>query len=419
MANDMKVQDIIVREAQYQLKNALVLGNLVSRQHEAEFTTDVNGFKKGDTVRVKRPENFIPGEGSAISLADVEEATTTVTVDTQLNKGLSFTSKELTLFLSGPKGARRIGEEKIKPLMFSFANRIDSDLSALYRKVPSWVGTPGQTINSYPDYLVGTERLNELSVPMEDRNGFLSPSDDAGLKGAFNNYFDTKVARAALERARLPMLDGSDVYMSQNVKTHTVGVATGTPLVQGGSQNVTYAASKQTMTQTLNTDGWTNSTTGILKAGDVFTIAGVFAVNVIGKQTLPFLRQFVVTADANSGASTGPAALTISPPIIIDGPYQTVSAAPADNAPITVVGTGGTGYRQPMIFHKDAFHLALVPMELPGGAAMSARVNEDGISVRVVQDYSISTDVNTFRFDVLYGVTALRPDLATRLSGTP
>lgn len=418
MANDIKVQDIIAREAQYQLKNALVLGNLVSREHEAEFASEKEGWKVGDTVRVKRPENFIPGEGAAISLADAEEATTTVTVNTQLNKGLAFTSKELTLMLSGPKGARRIGEAKIKPLMHSFANRIDSDLAGLYKYVPNWVGTPGLTIDSYPDYLKGTERLNELAIPQDGRNGFLSPADDAGLKGAFNNYYDTAVARSALQKARLPMLDGSDVYMSQNVKTHTVGVATGTPAINGASQNVTYLASKATMSQSLITKNWTNSVTGIVKAGDVFTIAGVYAVNPIGKDTLPFLRQFVVLADANSGASTGPATLTISPPIITSGPYQTVSAAPADSALITVLGTGGTGYRQPMIFHKDAFHLAIVPLEIPGGAARASRVNEDGISVRVVEDYAIATDVNTWRFDVLFGVTALRPDLATRINGT-
>lgn len=418
MANDIKVQDIIAREAQYHLKNELVLGNLVSREHEAEFDQTPNGYKVGDTVRVKRPENFIPGEGAAISLADAEEATTTVTVSTQLNKGLAFTSKELTQLLSGPKGARRIGESKIQPLMHSFANRIDADLAALYKYVPNWVGTPGLTIDSYADYLKGTERLNELAIPMGMRNGLLSPADDAGLKGAFNNYYDSSVSRNALQKARLPMLDGSDVYMSQNVKTHTVGVATGTPLVNGAAQNVTYATAKATMTQTLVTDGWTNSTTGILKAGDVFTIAGVYAVNPIGKDTLPFLRQFVVQADVNSGASTGPATVTISPPIITSGAYQTCSAAPADNAAITVLGTGGTNYRQPMIFHKDAFHLAIVPLELPGGASMASRVNEDGISVRVVQDYAIATDVNTWRFDILYGVNALRPDLATRINGT-
>lgn len=418
MANDLKVQDIIVREAQYQLKNALVLGNLVSRVHEGEFASDVDGWKKGDKVRVKRPENFIPGEGATLSVAEAEEATMDVVVDTQLNKGLSFTSKELTLFLSGPKGARRIGEEKIKPLMHAFANRIDSDLAGLYRHVPNYVGTPGLTIDAYPDYLKGTERLNELAVPMDARYGLLSPADDAGLKGAFNNYYDTAVARNALQKAKLPMLDGSDVYMSQNVKTHVVGVATGTPLVQGAGQAVTYAAAKMSYTQTLNTDGWTSATTGILKAGDIFTIAGVYAVNPVDGDVLPFLRQFVVRADADSGASTGPAALTISPPIITSGPYKTVSAAPADNAPMTVLGTGSTGYRQPMIFHKDAFHLAVVPMEMPEGAAFKARINEDGISVRVVSGYGITDDISTWRFDVLYGVTPVRPGLAVRLNGT-
>lgn len=417
MANDLKVQDIIAREAQYQLKNALVLGNLVSRQHEAEFDQTPNGYKVGDTVRVKRPENFIPGEGAAISLADAEEATTTVTVGTQLNKGLAFTSKELTQLLSGPKGARRIGEEKIRPLMHSFANRIDADLAGLYKYVPNYVGTPGLTIDSYADYLKGTERLNELAVPMDMRNGFLSPADDAGLKGAFNNYFDNSVSRNALQKAKLPMLDGSDIYMSQNVKTHTVGPLGGTPLVNGAAQNVTYAASKQAYSQTLITDGWTAAAAARVKAGDVFTIAGVFAVNPIGKDTLPFLRQFVVLADGSSDGS-GNLTMTISPPIITSGAYQTVSAAPADNAALTFMGTAATGYRQPMIFHKDAFHLAIVPLELPDGAAMKARVNEDGISVRVISDYAISTDVNTWRFDVLYGVTALRPDLATRINGT-
>lgn len=417
MANDFKVQDVIAREAQFHLKNSLVLGNLVSRDLEDEFTKSVNGFKKGASIRVKRPENFIPGDGATLSVADAEEATLTVTVDTQLNKGLQFTSQELTLMASGePGGVRRIGDSKIKPLMHAFANRIDSDIAGLYKKVYNWVGTPGQTIDAYADYLKGTERLNEMAVPVEDRSGFLSPADDAGLKGAFHNLTDTQTARSALQRARLPMLDGSNVYMSQNVKTHTVGALGGTPLVNGGSQNVTYATAKATMTQTLATDGWPNST-AVLKAGDIFTLAGVYAVNPVGKQTLPFLQQFVVQSDVTSNGS-GAATITISPPIIsASGPYQTVSAAPADNAAITVLGTASTGYRQPMIFHKNAFHLAVVPLELTP-AMNGARISEDGLSVRVTHAFDITNDISTYRFDVLYAVTAVRPELATRISGT-
>ena len=180
-----------------------------------------------------------------------------------------------------------------------------------------------------------------------------------------------------------------------------------------------YDNVKDSYTQTLVTDGWSSNTTGILRAGDVFTIANVFAVNPVSKETLPFLRQFVVQADVNSGATTGPATLTIAPPIITSGAFQTVSAAPADDAAIAVVGTGNTGYRQNLVFHKNAFALVMVPMVKPPGAVDVARKSHKGISVRVIPVYDGTNDVSSWRLDVLYGVKAIDPRLATRLSGTP
>lgn len=418
MANDLKVQDIIVREAMFHLKNSLVMGNLVNRDYENEFENSVNGYKKGASVRIKRPENFRPVKSTTLSVADAQEANTRMVVDTQLNQGIQFTSQELTLMLSGPKGAKRIGQEKIGPLMHSFANTIDLDLTALYKGVYNYVGTPGTQIDSYPDYLKATERLNEMAVPQIDRAGIVTPNDHVGLVGAFHNLYDTKTARSALEKARLPLLGGDDVFMSQNVATHQVGPLGGTPLVNGAAQDKTYAQVKDTMQQTLLTDGWTAAAAARVKQGDVFTIAGVYAVNPVGKQQLQFLQQFVVQGDASSDGA-GNASLTISPPIITSGPYQTVSAAPADNAAMTFVGTAGALYRQNMTFHKDAFALAVVPLELPDGAPFAARITEDGLSVRVTSSYNITDDVSVWRFDCLYGCRVLRPELATRVNGTP
>ena len=232
------------------------------------------------------------------------------------------------------------------------------------------------------------------------------------------------VAQSAYRKGSIGEIAGLETFRSQNITTHTVGVATGTPLVNGASQNVTYASSKSTNSQTLNTDGWTNSTTGILKAGDVITIAGVYAMNPVpgegttGKLQMPYLQEFTVLADADSGATTGPAALTISPAIITSGPYQTVSAAPADGAAITVkTGTGGTGYPQNLVFHKNAFALVTCPLELPDGVEFKARETHKGLSVRVVKQYSIDNDEDIIRLDVLYGWKAIYPDLAARLAG--
>ena len=81
-----------------------------------------------------------------------------------------------------------------------------------------------------------------------------------------------------------------------------LGVATGTPLVKGAAQTG----------NTLLADGWTPSVTGILKAGDMITIASTVK------------RLYQVVEDANSDGS-GNATLSIEP---------VLRESPIDNAVI-------------------------------------------------------------------------------------
>lgn len=412
MANAVKTVSMIAKEATMILENNLVMAKQVHRGYDEEYARNPNGYKIGSTITIRKPTDFTVRDGATASNQDVTEGSTTIVVNKQKGIDFQFTSQELALEMN------QLSERVIKPAMIQLANQIDKDVMSLYASVPSWVGTPGQKINSYADFSVGPERLDEFAVPQDERSAVLSPADHWGLLGSQTALYIQDAAKGAYRSASLGMIGGVDTYMAQNVPTHTVGVATGTPLVNGASQNVTYASVKDSYTQTLNTDGWTNSTTGILKAGDIITIDGVYAVNPVTKEVKPFLRQFVVTADANSGASTGPAALTISPPIITSGAFQTCSAAPADNAAITVLGTGGSGYRQNMIFHKNAFALVTVPMEAPQGAVNVSRQSYKGINVRLVPYYDGTNDISKWRLDVLYGVKAIDPRLATRISGT-
>ena len=139
-------------------------------------------------------------------------------------------------------------------------------------------------------------------------------------------------------------------------------------------------------------------------------------MNPVTRQVLPYLQQFVVNAPVTA---TGLAdAVTISPAIIISGQYQTVSAAPAQNAALTLMGTAGASYPQNLVFHENAFALCMVPMELPEGAIKKARQSYNGLSIRVICDYDIVNDINMWRLDILYGVKPIYPDLATRVSGS-
>ena len=412
MANTTLTIDVIAKEALMQLDNNLVMAKQVYRGLESEFGNAMNGYMAGATVSMRRPTDFTVRDGATASNQDVVEGTTSITVDKQKGVDFVFSSQELSLNIND------LSERVIKPAMIQLANQVDSDIHALYKSVPNWVGTPGNTVNSYTDFAKAPERMDEYAIPAADRSAVLSPADHWGLLGNQTGLYIQDAAKGAYRQGSLGMIGGVDTFMAQNVPTHTVGVATGTPLVNGGSQVSTYASVKDSMTQSLITDGWTNSTTGIVKAGDVFTIANVYAVNPVTKATLPFLKQFVVTADANSGATTGPATLTIYPAIITSGAFQNVSAAPADNAAITVVGTGGTGYRQNLAFHKNAFALAMVPMIAPPGAVDVSRQSYKGTSVRIIPYYTGTSDTSAWRLDILYGTKAIDPRLATRLSGT-
>lgn len=407
MANSLISPTIIAKEALMQLENNCLLGNLVHREYKEEFD-----HKNGESIQIRRPVKFSVTNGATRSGQDVEEASFAFGVATQKHVSWDFTSLQKTMTVED------YSERYIKPAMIALANDVDMTVAALYKDVWNFAGTPGTTPATFLNVADVSQRLDDTAVPKGMRRYVTNPAAGYKIADAIKSTFIQGNNKSALEMAKVGMIAGFDHYMDQNIQTHTVGVATGTPVVNGANQNVTYANSKSTYSQTLNTDGWTNSTTGILKQGDVITIAGVFAVNPVSKATLPFLQQFVVKADADSGASTGPAALTISPPIITSGPYKTVSAAPADNAAITVVtGTGGTGYPQNLGFHRNAFGLVVYPLEIPDGVSWSARETKNNYSVRVIKDYDIENDKEIIRLDILLGAATLYADLACRHTG--
>jgi hypothetical protein len=414
MANTVLNPTIIAKAAIRILDNELVMANRVYRGYEDEFAKKVNGYEPGDTIPVRKPNQFTVRSGAVASAQDVTEGKLTFQVNKQKGVDFKFTSSELTLNIG------EIAERVIRPAMIQLANAVDQDLTALYKDVYNWVGTPGNSVAAFSHFAKAPERMDLTAVPNDARAAVLSPTDNWAMAGSQTALFLQGVAQPAYRKGNIGEIGGVDTYMSQNVTVHTTGTKAGTPLINGASQNVTYAAVKNTESvpgnQTLVTDGWTASS-AVLKQGDVFTIAGVFAVNPVTKATLAFLQQFVVQADATADGS-GNATLTIAPAIITSGAFQTVSAAPADNAAITVLGSASTGYVQNLAFHKNAFGLVVVPMVKPPGAVSVARESYKGLSVRVIPYYDGTNDVAQWRLDVLYGVKTLDPRLATRLSGS-
>ncbi|WP_374650187.1 P22 phage major capsid protein family protein [Rhizorhabdus sp.] len=413
MANSILTIDVIAKEALMVLENELVAAKRVHRGLESEFGNGRNGYQTGATVTIKRPTDFTVRSGSNASVQDVVEGSTTITVDQQKGVDFAFTSQELTLNI------KDLSERVIKPAMVQLANRIDSDVLALATKVPNWVGTPGQLINSFQDFAPAPQRLDEQAVMSDGRTAILSPADHWGMLGTQTNLYIQGAANDAYRKGDLGRIGGVDTFMSQNVQTLTTGSRAGSILIDLNitAATIDYAAVKDSMVQTIHMDGFATATDTV-KAGEVFTIAGVYAVNPVTKTRLPWLKQFTVVADAV--CMSNETDVQIYPAIIWSGAFKNVDVvgtADLNNQAVSFVGAAGTSYAQNLAFHKNAFALAIVPMVSPPGAVDVARESYKGVSVRMIPFYNGSSDVSTLRLDVLYGLKAIDPRLATRVSG--
>jgi P22 coat protein - gene protein 5 len=417
MTNTVLNPSVIAKMAIRILDNELVMAKRVHRAYEDEFTKKVNGYDVGDTISIRKPGQFTVRNGAVAAIQDHTEGKLTLSVNKQKGVDFAFTSAELTLKIE------ELADRVIKPAMVQLANQVDRDLMDLYVNVANWVGQPATgadaTVDSFAEFARGAERLDEMAVPQSDRSAVLAPSSYWSLAGSQTALFMQSIGNQAYREGEIGKIGSVATYMSQNTPTLVLGTgADAAALVNGAAQNVTYATVKDSESmpaqQTLITDTWGASAT--IAAGTVFTIAGVFAVNPVTKVTLGFLQHFTVLS-AVTADGAGNATLTIAPAIITSGAFQTVSAVPADNAALVVAGAASGAYRQNLMFHKNAFALAVVPMVRPPGAVDVARESYKGLSARLIPYYDGTNDISNYRLDILYGVKCVDQRLATRFSG--
>ncbi len=418
MAQTALTVSTIAKRALIRLENQLGIIGLFHRAYEDEFDKKVNGYKKGDTISIRRPVDYVIRNGAVMNQQETIEGKVDLTIDQQHGVDMYFTSKDMTLNIAD------FDERFLKSAVSTIVNYVANDcMSQFLPKVYNYVGTPNQLVDSYNDFALATERLNHMAVPLDGRNAILNPTDRRGLVSNLTGLQIEKDARAAYRSGSLGDIDGVETMWSQVVPAQDYGTADNTtPLTDGNSQEVSYDTVKNTWSQTLLTDGW--ATTKTLLAGQVFTIDGVYMVNPRTKQSTGILQNFVVMegiVTAGSGANNSD--FTISPPIITSGPHQTVTySGNFDGRAITIIGpASGTAqtYRQNVVFGKGAFALAMVPMDMPQAVGdKGARETYKGLSIRLIPVYDGVNDVEKWRLDVLYGRKTIDPRLAVRFSGS-
>lgn len=389
MANAILTPTAVTRECLSVLHQKLnFVGNIV-RDYDKNYAK--TGAKIGDTLKIRLPNEYVIRRGRTLATQDTNETSVELKVNNQLGVDLNFTSADLTMSLDD------FSDRIIEPAMNVLAANIESDaLLYLYKKVYQQIDNQGQPA-SFKKTLEARKKLVD-SLGAGVFNMLLNTQDNVdlvdSLKGLFN---DSKEVGKQYRDGKIGRTGGFDFWENTLMPTHTRGAGAGY-LINGGAQ----------VGSTIVVD----TGTGAIKAGDVFTIAGVFRVHPETKLSTGILQQFVATADATSGATS----LSISPAIVTSGGRQNVSAAPADNAAITFAGTASTTHGLSLAFQKEAFAFGTADLIMPSGVDFAARQVLDGISMRIVRQYDINNDQFPCRLDVLMGYEAIRPQLASRVA---
>lgn len=403
MANTILTHQMIAREAAAILSEEAPFISNINRGRQEEFGEAVSGYKKGDTVKIAIPPTGVVHDGAkfggAAGVADeVQEQYTNLTVDTQKHVALQFGAKEKVMDISDFK------ERVLRPQMRVLSSVVEADLlGRAYVGVPSIVGTPGTVPNQMKTYGLARARLENFLTPPGQRSVVFSSDANTELVDTSKALFHAKkeIERGFL-RGSIGEAQGADFYEHQSCPVHTNGSKVAGVTVSGANQ---AGAS-------LTVGGLTAGDT--ITKGTVFTIAGVFAVHPLTGQPYAQLQQFVVTGDFVATGATG--SIGIYPALKAAAPNKTVSALPANGAGLTFVGGADGSYRQNMMFHRDAFTAAFVPLPvLASCEGYTARL-PNGISVRVMTFGDGNNDYERTRIDVLYGFQTVRGLHATRIT---
>jgi len=390
---------------------------LVMSKNVTKYNTNMQMMERSNDV-LWRPMPYIAqtfdGSDATSNFYDSTQLSVPATIGYQKHSPVSLTGKELRDMLQ----EGRLGQAASLKLA-SDINRAVSDVASLQGTL---VVKRTAAASGFDDIAQADSIMNEQGIMQGNRYIGLSSRD-------YNSMANNLAGRQTLNGKTLTAYEKA--YMGENAGFDTykldyayrLAAATGTTVsVNGANQYHTPAATSTAATgETSNVDNRYQNlaitvTSGTVAVGDCFTIAGVYAVNHITKQSTGQLKTFRVVEIVSGAGGTG--TVKISPAIVSNGGstaaeamYQNVDATPADTAVITFLNTVAASANP--FWHKDSIELLPASLSIPSdaGAAIMRATLDNGIEVVMQKQFDINTQRTKFRWDVLYGVANVNPEM--------
>lgn len=376
---------------------------VISQEAETSFPDPQAMQRAGDVFY--RPQNYM---ASVVTGLDVSAATQTDVIQRQVptvfrnpdNVVYSLDARELRDSLH----MRRMGQAAATRLAAEVDKNVYVTVAAQAAMVVRKVGAL-----SWQDAQTAEATMLSRGIGMgRERKLFFNPFDYTAVAADLGNraYLGDR-SKSAYERSQVPDIAGFKTFRTDNVANLAgVGTVTGTT-VNGANQALSPSAMngdvpRDNRRMVLNVAG---ANIANIKVGDAFTYAGGNAVHQIDKSDTGQLMTFRVVSIAGGGAN-----LTITPAIIASGPYQNVTAAPANSAPVTFLNASTRPVNA--FWAQGAVTLDYGRLTFPTdqGPKVMTGTTKNGVPLIMSYSFNHLTGITTARCHTLYATTVLEPE---------
>jgi hypothetical protein len=382
VANDLSVlAPKLLAQGLVALRSANLMPLLVNSDYSMEFAT--KGLVVTIPVSSAVAAQDVTPANTPPSTADVAPTSALITLDQWKEAPFYLTDKDQQQASDGviPMQA----SEAVK----SLSDAVNAYILSKYKGIYGFYGTPGTTPFASTTTAATQARkiLNKQLAPMNDRRFIMDPDAEANALDlrAFQDASWAMTADAIQEGTITRRL-GFDWFMDQQIPSHTAGTIT-TGLIAKASTAQAIGLKAIVCTTAASSGACA------LVVGDIITFAG---------QT----QTYVVTAAATQASASTDVTVNVEPGLKV---------ALAGSEAVSVKSTHVCN----LALHRDAIGFASRPLADSGqGLGNIIEVAVDpitGLALRL--EISREHKRTRFSYDILYGATLVRPDLAARVAG--
>ncbi len=375
MSNIWSHPSIIATEALMHLEDALIIGPLCAKDLTSDFTTRSNGWKVGDAVSYRTHGEYEVDEfTTAISTQAISSSVRSLSIEKHYDISVEVTAREASLDLDS------FSEQVLRPATYKLAEKVDTYLGTkLLQGAGLYVSSA--LYETAADIALARKAaiLQQLSL---NRYSLVDVDLEAILLG--QTWFNQSQTRGGdgertLRNAEMGRVMGMDWFSSIAFPTNSTAHTCGTMVCV--TNNVT--ATKNLIGDTsLIVDTQTQGRN--VQAGDRLRIAGV-------RRPLK-----VKTTIANTNATTE---IELVDPITEIIP---------DDAAVTVLGHGDDITYHGAIMDDRSIGVAFPMLDIPEDR-VAATASNNGVSIRIVKGYDLSSKKTTMSLDLLVGAFAIDP----------